>query len=99
VTSRLLGAAPRAGPAAALVVMLLAQAVLSLAALALPAMAAAVARSTGIDAAWIGYYSEAVTLGAASVAILAAPLVVRHEPVRSNQATLLAVGAGALLLL
>ena len=99
MTSRLLGAAPRAGPAAALVVMLLAQAVLSLAALALPAMAAAVARSTGIDAAWVGYYSAAVTLGAASAAILAAPLVVRHGPVRSSQATLLAAGAGALLLL
>ena len=78
--------------------MLLAQAVLSLAALALPAMAAPCAihrhrRRLG------GAYSAAVTLGAASAAILAAPLVVRHGPVRSSQATLLAAGAGALLLL
>jgi hypothetical protein len=47
VTSRLPGAG-RAESAAALIVMLLAQAALAMAALALPAMAAVAARSTGI---------------------------------------------------
>jgi hypothetical protein len=102
VTSRLPGAG-RAGSAAALIIMLLAQAALALAGLALPAMAAVAARPTGIEAARVGYPGRLIEHGhhpgGGAVGHARRPAVARHGPVRSSQAMLLAAGAGALLLL
>jgi MFS family permease len=86
------------GPGATLAITLAIQALVSMAVLAVPAMAPAVALWLEVSPTLIGAYIALVYVGAIMASLLAGPLVRRYGAIRVSQAGLLACALGLVLM-
>ncbi|MFO1218017.1 MAG: MFS transporter [Burkholderiaceae bacterium] len=94
------GREPRrgAGPWTVLAVTLAIQSLVSMAALAVPAIAPAVAVRLGISASLVGGYVTALYLGATLASMAAGPMVLRFGALRMSQCGLVACALGMALM-
>src|SRR3569832_2154258 len=86
------------GPWGVLAITLTIQALVSLAVLAVPAMAPAMAQVLHVSPSLIGAYVAVVYVGAMLASTVSGPLVIRHGAMRGSQAGLLACARGMALL-
>ncbi len=81
-------------PALSLVVTIAVQAVVSLAAIAAPVMAPAVAETTGIAVTRVGLFVGIMYLAASLMSLISGDLVARFGPIRTSQIALVLCAAG-----